>query len=43
MAARTAGAIGNFTLATNTTASTNKIVLTDTTNAPVKAAAARSS
>ncbi len=35
MAARTAGATANFSLATNTTAAQNKIVLTSTTNAPL--------
>ena len=35
MPARPVGATGNFTLATNTTAASNKIVLTDTTNAPL--------
>jgi autotransporter-associated beta strand protein len=35
LAARGAGATGNFSLATNTTASENKIVLTSTTNAPL--------
>ncbi len=35
MAARVAGATGNFSLATNTTASQNTIVLTSTANAPL--------
>jgi len=35
LAARAVGAIGNFTLATNTTATDNKIVLTSNTNAPL--------
>ena len=35
LAARAAGATANFSLATNTTASENKILLTSTTNAPV--------
>ena len=37
LTARAAGTSGNFTLATNTTAAQNKIVLTSTTNAPLNA------
>ena len=38
MAARATGATGNFNILTNTTASQNKIVLTNTTNAPLSSA-----